>query len=214
MTRFDASAVTLADGRVLLVGGRNTRFGLRPVPLPSTELYDPVSRRWGPAGKLATPRRGFALVALADGGAIVAGGFGGAGLEAVRLSSVERFDPVSNTWSPTGNLPFHIAGATGIRLADEGVLLAGGSVREPKSIDPEAGTYVSGLTAKALLFDPNEGTWRATAPMPSRRAGASAIRLADGSVVIAGGSASEGEVPGTPSCPAPHRQVLRYIPAH
>jgi hypothetical protein len=92
------------------------------------------------------------------------------------------------------------------------VLLAGGSSGAPQPIDRDAGTYVSGLTAAAVLFDPERGTWTATVSMPSARAGASAVLLADGSVVVLGGSASEGELDSTPGCPEAHPQVLRFVP--
>jgi N-acetylneuraminic acid mutarotase len=211
-TRVGASAVTLADGRVLIVGGATSLESV-PFQQASAEVYDPTSGRWSSAGTLATARNGFVLVALLDGGAIIAGGFGDLGPTGyARLSTVERFDPVSKTWSVAGDLPYPVGGASGIRLADGRVLLAGGSVREIELIDVEAGTYVSGLTADAVLFDPLTGTWTTTAPMPSARAGASAVLLADGSVVVTGGSASEGEPYSTPGCPDAHPQVVRYIP--
>lgn len=210
--RSGASAVTLADGRVLIVGGAASRESA-PIEEASAEIYDPASGRWISAGRLATARSGFALVALADGGALVAGGFGGLGTTAAaRLSTVERFDPVSSTWSSAAPLPAPVAGASGIRLADGRVLLAGGSVREPELIDAEAGSFVSGLTADAALFDPDAGTWTATTPMPSQRAGASAVLLADGSAVFVGGSASEGSPADTPGCPEADPQVVRYVP--
>jgi N-acetylneuraminic acid mutarotase len=201
-----ASAVTLADGRVLVVGGMDDDS---PVEQASTEVYDPQSRKWASAGTLATARRSFVLVALADGGALVAGGHEADGF--ALLSAVESFDPVSNTWSPADDLPVPVAGAAGIRLADGRVLLAGGSVRPPELIDEDAGTFVSGLTADALLFDPEEGTWTATTPMPKPRAGASAVLLPDGSAALVGGSASEGPFD-TPGCPEADSQVLRYMP--
>ena len=211
-TRVGASAVTLTDGRVLLVGGSVDRDSA-PIEQASAEVYDPASGRWSSAGSLATARSGFALVALTDGGALVAGGFGGVGTTGIEyLSSVERFDPVSNTWSAAADLPRPVAGAAGIRLADGHVLLAGGSVREPELIDADAGTFVSGLTADAVLFDSAVGTWAATTPMPSPRAGASAVLLADGSAVFVGGSASEGSPADTPGCPEADPQVVRYVP--
>jgi N-acetylneuraminic acid mutarotase len=206
--RVGASAVTLADGRVLIVGGAASLEGARNEQ-GSAEVYDPTTGRWSPAGTLATARSGFVLVALRDGGAIIAGGFGGLGTTGyARLSTTERFDPLSNTWSAADDLPFPVAGAAGTMLHDGRVLLAGGSVREPDYDD--AGAYVSGLTADAALFDPETGQWIATTPMPSPRAGASAVSLADGSVVFVGGSASEGE-PSTPGCPDAHLQVVRYV---
>jgi N-acetylneuraminic acid mutarotase len=204
--------VTLADGRVLVVGGVASNGD--EIRLAAAEVYDPASRRWSSAGSLATTRVGFALVALADGGAIVVGGFGGLAPRAVgRLSAVERFDPASNTWSPARDFPGPVAGATGIRLADGRVLIAGGSAREPRPIDPDAGTYVTGLAADAALFDPSTGAWTVTTPMPSARAGASAVLLADGSAVFAGGSASEGDLNRVPGCPVAEPKVVRYVPA-
>jgi N-acetylneuraminic acid mutarotase len=210
--RVGASAVTLADGRVLIVGGAASLEG-PPFELGSAEVYDPTTGSWSSAGTLAEARSGFVLVALRDGGAIIAGGFGELGPTGyARLSTTERFDPVSNTWSSVDDLPFPVAGAAAIRLPDGRVLQAGGSVREPEITDAEAGTYVSGLTADAVLFDPETGHWIATTPMPSPRAGASAVLLADGTVVVVGGSASEGEPFATPGCPEAHPQVVRYVP--
>lgn len=210
-TRVDASAATLADGRVLVVGGVASNGD--QAQQAAAEVYDPETGRWSSAGTLATARSGFALVALADGGAIVVGGFGGLAPRAVgRVSTVERFDPVSNTWSPAQDFPGPVAGATGIRLADGRVLVAGGSAREPNPIDPDAGTYISGLAPDAALFDPATGAWTVTTSMPSARAGASAVLLADGSALFAGGSASEGELNAVPGCPVAEPQVVRYLP--
>lgn len=211
-TRWGASAVTLADGRVLVVGGMASRDS-DPIQQASAEIYEPTTGQWSSAGTLAAGRNDFTLVALPDGGALAAGGIGGLGTSAYAIAStVERFDPTSNSWSPAAELPSPRAGATGIRLADGRVLLAGGSVRPAEPLDAEAGTFVSGLTADAVLFDPQVATWTATTPMPSPRYGASAVLLADGSVVFAGGSAFEGNPADSPSCPVADPQVLRYVP--
>jgi hypothetical protein len=130
--------VILADGRVLIVGGVTSPESA-PIELASTEVYDPKAGRWSSAGSLAENRSGFALVALADGGALVVGGFGGVGF--TRLSTVERFDPATNSWSAAGALPSPVVGGSAVLLADGRVLLAGGSVREPK---PPTGGCVRG----------------------------------------------------------------------
>jgi N-acetylneuraminic acid mutarotase len=205
-TRGNASAVTLADGRVLIVGGVDEE---RMSEQRSAEIYDPDSGRWAAAGTLAAARIGFVLVALTDGGALVAGGM--LADTFIPVSTVERFDGATNTWSPAEDLPFPVAGAAGVRLADGRVLVAGGSVRPRETTDYETGAYVSGFTRDVLLFDPDTGAWSATAPVPSARAGASAVLLPDGSAVVVGGSASEGPQ-GTPDCPIADSQVLRYVP--
>jgi N-acetylneuraminic acid mutarotase len=213
--QIGASAVVLEDGRVLLVGGVASRESHR-FEQASAEIYDPMSGRWTSAGSLATSRSGFALVALADGGALVAGGFGGGGTTNPlnRLATAERFDPTMGQWARVDDLPIAVAGASAIRLTDDRILLAGGSAREAALIDVNAGTYASGFTADAFLFDPATGAWGATTPMPHPRAGASIVGLSDGSAVLVGGSSSEGNPIDTPSCPVPDPQVLRYVPGH
>lgn len=210
--RLDASAVALTDGRVLIVGGIARREDA-PLEQASAEVYDPLSGQWSSAGTLEAARPGFVLVALADGGALAAGGLGNRGLgERLPVPTVERFDPVSNTWSAAADLPVAVAGAAAVRLADGLVLIAGGSARPPVQIDPDAGTYKSGLIADAAIFDPETGTWLVIAPMPTPRAGASAVLLPDGSAVFAGGSSEEGSPAETPGCPVADPQVVRYAP--
>ncbi len=210
-TRVGASAVTLADGRVLVVGGTTSLEG-EPAGQGSVDIYDPKANRWIAAGTLATARGGFVLVALPDGGALVAGGCAeDPDAPFRRLSTVERFDPESNTWSAAADLPVPVAGAFGTLLADGRVLVAGGSVREAEPLDIDAGTISSGLTADANVFDPLTDTWLATTQMPAPRAGAEAVVLADGSALVVGGSISEGPFD-TPGCPEAHPQVLRFVP--
>ena len=206
-TRIGASAVTLLDGRVLVVGGVASQKSA-PIHQASAEVYDPKSGRWSSAGTLATARGDFALVALSDGGAIVAGGRDMTAY--APLATVERFDPASNTWAPARGLPVAVARAAGIGLVTGSVLLAGGNTFSVDQIDANAGTFGAGLTADTWLFDPEVGGWTATAPMPRPRAGASAVLLPDGTVVLAGGYADEGY--GTPSCPHADPQVIRYVP--
>jgi N-acetylneuraminic acid mutarotase len=208
--RTGASAVTLADGRVLVVGG-TTRLEGDATGQAAVDIYDPATDRWSAAGALATARTGFVLVALPDGGALIAGGYAEVpDAPFGRLSTVERFDPVSNTWSAAAGLPYPVAGAFGSLLGDGRVLVAGGSVRDAEPLDIDAGTISSGLTSHANLFDPRTDTWAATTEMPSRRAGAELVAMPDGSALVVGGSGSEGPS-GTPGCPEAHPQVLRFV---
>jgi N-acetylneuraminic acid mutarotase len=200
--RFQASAVTLADGRVLVVGGPKSREN-QPIPDMTAEIFDPRSGTWSPAGMLSSPLRGFALVALADGGAIAAGGRDYGRVPAPTVSTVERFDPTTNRWTAAADLPSAVLGASGVRLADGRVLLAGGVSDAP---------FETGLSREALLFDPSTGSWTDTASMPSGRAGASAVTLSDGSVLLVGGSISGGEPDATPGCPEAHPSAIRYVP--
>ena len=61
--RDQSTALLLADGRVLVVGG-----------LASAEAYDPSTDSWSPAGGMARARGDYAAVLLPDGRVLVAGG--------------------------------------------------------------------------------------------------------------------------------------------
>ncbi|MGD0247937.1 MAG: kelch repeat-containing protein, partial [Candidatus Limnocylindrales bacterium] len=67
------SAVALADGRVLVLGGFD-EFGRL---LASAELYDPNTGRFSPAGAMSTIRSDFCAVLLSDGRVLVVGGYTG-----------------------------------------------------------------------------------------------------------------------------------------
>ena len=59
---FGDSATTLADGRVLVVGGEN---GTDPLSPTSAELYDPATGTWSVTGGLAHERVWHAAAVLA-----------------------------------------------------------------------------------------------------------------------------------------------------
>jgi hypothetical protein len=73
--RHAHSATRLSDGRVLVVGGEN---GGGPSPehrlLPSSEIFDPATRRWSPGPRLPRALREHAAVLLRNGAVLLAGG--------------------------------------------------------------------------------------------------------------------------------------------
>lgn len=219
VARYGASAVTLADGRVLIVGGwPSVEYGPAPLygphllPLASAEVYDPETGRWSQAGELDLPRTDFLLVALADGGALVAGGsvwLELPGYAREPTSRTERFDPNTSVWTPTGDMAIAAADRTGIRLPDGQVLVAGGDLTVHEA---DVDFPLTGLTANAELYDPEADVWEATTPMPRSRSGASAIVLEDGSVLLVGGIKAHASPGDTPACPVPDPQTLRYVP--
>ena len=80
--------VQLSDGRVLIAGGR-VPDGDRTARTATAELFDPGTLSWSPTGSMRTPRVGHAMVVLADGRVLAAGGFGPAGA----LASAEIYTP-------------------------------------------------------------------------------------------------------------------------
>jgi hypothetical protein len=196
--RLGAAGVILTDGSVLVVGGLPS-WGAA-VERTTAESFDPVSGRWSAAGKLAAPRSGFSLVALGDGGALVVGGMvtrtrtddGETWHARETTATVERFDPVSRSWSKTMDLMGRPDGATGVTMADGRALVVTGTTTE--------------------IYDPVAGAWTATTPIPNGRNDASAILLPDASILVAGGWSRWPNPEETPSCPVADVQVLRFVP--
>jgi hypothetical protein len=105
-------------------------------------------------------------------------------------AGAETFDPASRLWTPTGSLNVARGGHRATLLADGRVLVTGG-----ESVPFSEWTAL----ASAELYDPVAGTWRPTAPMASARVNHAQVLLADGRVMVAGGtSATVGAVPTGP----------------
>ncbi len=200
--RSGARAVTLTDGRVLLVGGSGPDSD--SAPLARAEIYDPATGTWAPAGALALPREDFGLVALPDGGALVVGGIRG-GETATVTAAAERFDPRTG-WSSAGSMLSAASSRTAVLLGDGRVLVAGGLAGPDFAMG-------SGAIADAEIYDPATNTWTATTPLPEPRERASAVTLDDGSILLVGGDRGYIGEPSTPWCPEPIAAAVRYVPA-
>lgn len=175
------TATLLADGRVLITGGGPASWpgsmtGITGPFLASAELYDPRTGAFSPTGSMATPREGHAATLLADGRVLITGG---ADYQAHAVASAELYDPKTGKFSPTGSMTTARAFHTSTLLADGRVLIAGGS--------PVAWGTTSKL-ASAEIYDPKTGTFTATGSMTVDRDFNTATLLADGRVLIAGGS--------------------------
>jgi len=128
-----------------------------------------------PVGSMTTARAGATATLLKDGRVLVVGGSGNG--EGGPLTSAELYDPASCEFRSTGSMP--APRATAVTLLDDGaVLFAGG-------FDGSAGSLAS-----ALLYDPSAGSFTQTGSMTTARIGASATRLQDGRVLIAGGESN------------------------
>jgi hypothetical protein len=122
---------------------------------------------------------------LPDGDVLVAGGaqykqfLWTGGTKA--LTSADRYDAESGTWTPAGSMALGRYEHTATVLPSGKVLVAGGITRSA-----EDGTTQG--TSTAELYDPESGTWSRTGPMTQERTGHQATLLADGRVLVTGGS--------------------------
>jgi len=162
------AAVALRDGRVLVIGG----YGNNTVRLASAEIYDPASDSWHTTGPMTSPRSELAARLLPDGRVLVYGDGNGSA-----AGKTEVFDPVTETFSASGMLLRAAFLATPAVLDDGRVLLMGGYLMTTPT------TYL----ASVQMWDPVSGLWSEAAPMNFARAYASAVTLANGKVLVAGG---------------------------
>lgn len=160
-------ALRLGDGLVLVVGG-NTSMSVWPF----AELADERSGAVSAGGDMVHPRNWHTATLLADGRALVTGGLG--------QDSAELWDPSTRRWRLVAARMAHDRQHhSATLLADGRVLLVGG--------------YSSGGPYRfAELFDPRTESF---APLPGagtpdlpQRYFHAAHRLADGSVLVLGGS--------------------------
>jgi hypothetical protein len=100
----------------------------------SAELFHPgtsdVNASWTSTGELNIGRYDHTATLLPDGKVLVAGGRGSETCFKP-TSSAELYDPVSDTWSPTGSLNTARAGHTATLLQNGLVLVAGGYADGP-----------------------------------------------------------------------------------
>ena len=156
-----ATATLLNDGTVLITNGSTT----------SAELYHPAPGTFTATGSMPTASY-FTATLLNNGVVLLAGGFGGTG------TSAELYHPATGTFTATGSMTTFRSNPTATLLNNGKVLFAGGG-------PCTAQTACS--VASAELYDPATGTFSLTGSMSSGRDGATATRLNNGKVLIAGG---------------------------
>ena len=173
--RLNHSATLLANGQVLVAGGRQTSWV--SYPDKSAELYDPATGQWHPTGAMATGRENHSATLLPDGKVLVAGGGWGGHIDfyIVPTAKAEIYDPATGQWSPTEGMTAARAWHTATLVANGKVLVAGGNEG-------------SGDMASAELYDPVTCRWSHTGAMVVAREFQRLTLLPNGKVFLAGGA--------------------------
>lgn len=112
----------LADGRVLLTGGRSTSS---VDAVASAEIFDPATGTFTMAGSMTTPRTEHTTTALFDGKVLVSGGISNLSTR-VTFKTAEVYDPVSNQFSPVGEMSSPRTSHRATLLPSGQVLVSGG----------------------------------------------------------------------------------------
>ena len=146
----DLSATSLNDGRVLVVGGRETpQFA---------ELYNVATGTFTETGAPVMPH-GFyhTSTLLRDGRVLVVGGWAGVASGSAPLpdAGAEIYDPRTGTFSPAGTMAVRRNSHAAAALQDGRVLIVGGGVN---GFDPAR--PFSPSTNAAEIYDPATNTFR------------------------------------------------------
>ena len=174
--RYYSKAISLADGRVLVLGGRSSgSSGSSPrippgggVETQGAETYDPESGIWSRARPMTAPP---VTATLLPNGTVLVTHDGGAS---------ELFDPRTGRWTAT-------ASPTQPLYAPEATLLANGKVLLLGMWDrpvQRSGCPCRHFVGRAELYDPLTGTWTPTGSPPS--GWGTAALLADGKALVFG----------------------------
>jgi hypothetical protein len=157
---------------------------LRPTanPTASPRPMVPATVKPGPAMTMA--RVGQAAVRLGDGRVLIMGGTvpltGTCAMACIAplTASVEIYDPSAGKFSPNGSLAAPRSGGEALLLKDGRVLVSGGN--------GEYGDYLGTIE----IYDPGQGTSVVVKPPPAVQLpnDSTVVLLADGRVLIAGGS--------------------------
>ena len=124
-TRIGQSAIRLASGKVLVLGGVPSLQNIHeqpPDPLYA-EVYDPAAGTFSSAGNFTLSRTKYTATLLTNGVVLIAGGE----QAGITVTSADLLELATGTLSATGGLVIARTGHTATRLNDGRVLVTGGA---------------------------------------------------------------------------------------
>jgi N-acetylneuraminic acid mutarotase len=182
--RDGLAAATGPDGRIYAIGGTD---GMRSLNM--VEAYTPATNTWSTVASMPTARCCLAAATGTDGRIYAIGGWNQPGGDNT-LSTVEAYDPSTNTWSTLAPMPTargDLAAATG---PDDRIYAIGGRDGGRNSLS----------TVEA--YTPATNTWSTVAPMLFAGWGLAAATGPDGRIYAMGGDV-EAYTPLVPATAAP-----------
>ena len=187
---------------VLLTG---PACSVAPIPtwcgkvLVASQLYDPAAGTWSFTGAM-TASRSDATTTVLDGpqcsaspapawcGRVLAAGGHNAANNSTGFASAEVYDPASGTWSATGSM-------SAPRFQHTATLLGGAACAQQPAPSYCGSVLVAGgwtsnfnPDPNAELYNPATGAWSSSGALITPRANHGAALLADGRVLVAGGT--------------------------
>ncbi|MCY4652395.1 MAG: hypothetical protein OXC95_04435 [Dehalococcoidia bacterium] len=185
--RVFTDIIALSNGEILVVGG----LDLKAMSSASASLdivnivesYSTDTGEWQTLGPMNEAAMEVSLVPLNDGRVMAVGGAGDFDTQ-LETARSEIFDPVTGSWTLTGDLNTPRASVKTIALTDGRVLATGGF-----------GSYIQafGDSPTSEIYDPETGEWTVTGPMSVQRFRHTLTLLPDGRVLAVGGEEQVGD---------------------
>ncbi|HSB19857.1 MAG TPA: hypothetical protein VLD85_07620, partial [Anaeromyxobacteraceae bacterium] len=189
--RLDSTAILLASGKVLVVGGLTTVPQPNPV-IPATtrsELYDPEANAWTETkGSLRRPVIWNTLALLPTGEVLLTNGlpqvYNGIDPTCRFNAEADIYDPITEEWRPAHPMLNAHSYPSAVRLPSGRVLLAGGGLHP--------GCFTSLSMFPSEVYDPWHDAWAPTPPLRHFEFGAAAaVLLQSGQVLFTGGETTD-----------------------
>ena len=168
-------AVAIGNQKVLVIGG-DCQFSRGACASGSVEEYDVAANTWTQKSPMPIPLHSTSTTLLADGRILVAGGSNNFG----SVDTAQIYDPATDAWfGKTSSMNESRYYHTATLLKNGKVLVAGGNK-----------VFTGGATASktAEIYDPATNVWSLVTPMAVIRTLPTATLLADGRVMLAGGT--------------------------
>ena len=168
-----------------VVGGKIYAMGGSPeASFPSiatVEAYDPTTDSWSRLTDMLEALDGATAIQV-DGKIFVIGGtqFNSLTQERISISTVEEYDPETNTWAKKTEMPTPRYTLSSCVINGK-IYVIGGMISTFQMVTPEYATQA------VEVYDPRTDTWAKKADMPAPRAGAAAAVL-NGKIYVFGGT--------------------------
>lgn len=167
------SATPLADGRVLVSGGRELRDSGQYTFFKLGLIFNLRTGKWKETGRMRSARSLHTLTLLHDGRVLATGGEDRKGF----LKTTEILNPQSGRWRMLAPMNERRRSHTATLLFDGRVLVTGGENQR-------------GSLSSTEIWDPRTRSWTLGAPMKKQRSCHTATLLPDGRVLVVGGRRS------------------------
>jgi N-acetylneuraminic acid mutarotase len=188
-TERTLAAIAVVDGIIYVIGGNTPVVGA-PWVTSVVEAYDPARDRWIRKADMLTARLGLDACVI-DGRIYVFGGASGYP-ETVwpTLSTVEVYDPATDTWTQVSDMPWPRYGHSA-SLVDGKMYIIGGADPEVARLFEEGKIDLDELAElfeTVDVYDPGTDTWTRAARCPFATVH-HAAGIVDGTIYTIGGRA-------------------------